>query len=108
MRQADFETRHAPDWDAFEKWLDTRAKTGPFARKREPDPAGLPDTEVPQAYRRLFGAELLLADDCVAPTGVARRAGLSDRAARRLFERLVELDAAREVSGRSSFRLYGL
>lgn len=53
MRQADFETRHAPDWDAFEKWLDTRAKTGPFARKREPDPAGLPDTEVPQAYRRL-------------------------------------------------------
>ena len=61
-----------------------------------------------RARRAEQAIELLLADDCVAPTRVARRAGLSDRAARRLFERLVELDVAREVSGRSSFRLYGL
>lgn len=52
--------------------------------------------------------ELLLADDCVAPACAAKHARLSDRAARRLFDRLIELGAVREVSGRPSFRLYGL
>jgi len=35
-------------------------------------------------------------------------AGMSDRAMRRIFDRLVEVRALREVSGRSSFRIYGL
>lgn len=52
--------------------------------------------------------DMLLADDCVTPTRAAKHAGLSDRAARRLFDRLVELDAVRELSGRANFRLYGL
>ena len=52
--------------------------------------------------------ELLLADDAVTPARAARTTALSDRAARRLFDRLVELGAVRELSGRPSFRLYGL
>ena len=48
------------------------------------------------------------AEEEVVPARAARAAGLSDRASRRLFERLVELYAVRELSGRSSFRLYGL
>ena len=50
--------------------------------------------------------EALLADDAVsAATPIA---GLSDRARRRLFDRLVALDVARELTGRPTFRLYGL
>jgi len=50
--------------------------------------------------------EALLADDAISAT--APIAGLSDRARRRLFERLVALGAARELTGRATFRLYGL
>jgi hypothetical protein len=52
--------------------------------------------------------QLLLGDDAVAPATAAKAAKLSDRASRRLFDRLVELGAVRELSGRPSFRLYGL
>ncbi|PPD42229.1 MAG: hypothetical protein CTY15_12365, partial [Methylocystis sp.] len=52
--------------------------------------------------------DLLLSDDCVTPTRAAKHSGLSDRAARRLFDRLIELGAVRELSGRANFRLYGL
>ncbi len=49
--------------------------------------------------------EALLADDAVP--AAAPIAGLSDRARRRLFDRLVVLGAARELTGRPTFRLYG-
>jgi exodeoxyribonuclease V alpha subunit len=52
--------------------------------------------------------ELLLGDDAISPATAAKAAGLSDRASRRLFDRLIELGAARELSGRPNFRLYGL
>ena len=48
----------------------------------------------------------LLADDAVS--AAAPILGSSDRARRRLFERLASLGAARELSGRPTFRLYGL
>ncbi len=50
--------------------------------------------------------EALLGDDAVV--AAAPIAGLTDRARRRLFERLVTLEAARELTGRTTFRLYGL
>jgi hypothetical protein len=50
----------------------------------------------------------LLGDDAVSPARAAKSARLSDRAARRLFDRLIDLGAARELSGRPNFRLYGL
>ena len=48
----------------------------------------------------------LLDDDALAPA--ARLGGMSDRGMRRLCDRLVALGAVRELTGRPTFRLYGL
>lgn len=49
--------------------------------------------------------DLFLARDALAPQALAF---MSDRAARRLCDRLVALGALRELSGRDTFRLYGV
>lgn len=50
--------------------------------------------------------ERLLSDDAIVAS--EQIAGMSDRGLRRLFDRLVELGAVRELSGRATFRIYGL
>jgi Protein of unknown function (DUF1403) len=50
--------------------------------------------------------EALLREDAITPA--LARGRLSDRAARRLFDRLVTLGGVRELSGRPTFRVYGL
>ncbi|GAB1480606.1 DUF1403 family protein [Paracoccaceae bacterium] len=54
--------------------------------------------------------EMFLSRDALAPVALAREMPriLSERAARRLCERLVELGVLRELTGRDTFRLYGV
>lgn len=67
---------------------------------------------VPKLRAKAAGraVEMLLSQDALTPLALARAMpeSLSDRAARRLCERLVELGALRELSGRDTFRLYGV
>jgi hypothetical protein len=50
--------------------------------------------------------DLFLSQDALAPAALVPK--MSDRAARRLCERLVELGVVRELTGRETFRLYGV
>lgn len=60
----------------------------------------------PKLRAKAAGAavQIFLSRDAVAPSALP----LPDRAARRLCDRLVELGVVRELTGRDSFRLYGV
>lgn len=50
----------------------------------------------------------LLNEDALVASRAEGKADMSDRGLRRLFDRLVELGAVRELTGRPTFRIYGL
>ena len=63
----------------------------------------------PKLRAKGAGAALqaLLDEDCLAASSEIG-GQLSERGARRLFDRLVAFGAIRELTGRATFRLYGL
>jgi Protein of unknown function (DUF1403) len=74
--------------------------------------AGLLRAALPKlrAKGALKAVELFLSYDAMAPAELLIKVSAlkSDRAARRLCDRLVQLGALRELTGRDSFRLYGV
>jgi hypothetical protein len=62
----------------------------------------------PKLRAKGAGAALQAILDEDSLSAATRLTGLSERGARRLFERLVALGALRELTGRATFRLYGL
>ncbi|MDE9451971.1 DUF1403 family protein [Aliiroseovarius sp. Z3] len=65
-------------------------------------------TVTPKLRAKWAGAavEMFLTQDALAPAALTSLT--SDRAARRLCDRLVDLGAVRELTGRDTFRLYGV
>jgi len=67
---------------------------------------------VPRLRAKCAGraVDLFLSRDALAPAALTTEShwGMSDRAARRLCDRLVALGAIRELTGRETFRLYGV
>ena len=90
------------------------ATSGAFARKSMVTPMPKRRCATPEATPKLRAkgagraVELFLSRDAVAPAALVRGGELSDRAARRLCDRLVALGALRELTGRDAFRLYGV
>jgi hypothetical protein len=74
-----------------------------LARRAEKLEAALPKL---RAKGAVGAVAKILEDDAVSAS--MRPGNLSERAARRLFDRLVFLGALRELTGRPTFRLYGL
>ncbi len=101
----------APEWSLYSANAyalaaqDAYGLAADLARRSAKLQAVLPKLRTKGAGRVI---KMLLDDDAVTPATAAKAAKLSDRASRRLFDRLVELGVVRELTGRPSFRLYGL
>ncbi|MER9196910.1 DUF1403 family protein [Mesorhizobium australicum] len=104
--------RARPDSDAFERAVFIAAALGAAeACRLAADMAAQAQrlgAVVPKLRSTAAGevVDRLVGDDAVSGTLTIRN--LSRWGSRRLFDRLVELDAVRELSGRTAFRVYGI
>lgn len=104
--------RARPDSDAFERAVFIAAALGAAeACRLAADMAAQAErlrAALPKLRSKAAGdvIDRLIGDDAV--TGTLTTRNLSRWASRRLFDRLVELGAVRELSGRPTFRIYGL
>jgi hypothetical protein len=104
--------RARPDSEAFEQAVFIAAALGAAEACRlaadMAAQAGRLRAAVPKLRSKAAGdvIDRLLGDDAVS--GALTTKSLSRWASRRLFDRLVELGSVRELSGRTTFRLYGL
>jgi hypothetical protein len=104
--------RARPDSEGFEQAVFIAATLGAAeACRLAADMAAQAErlrTAAPKLRSKAAGdvIDRLLGDDAVS--GSLTTKALSRWASRRLFDRLVELGAVRELSGRSAFRIYGL
>ncbi|MBA9021232.1 DUF1403 family protein, partial [Aminobacter ciceronei] len=104
--------RARPDSDAFEQSVFIATALGAAeACRLAADIAAQAErlrAVVPKLRSRAAGEVIdrLVGDDAVS--GMLTSKSLSRWASRRLFDRLVELGAVRELSGRPTFRIYGL
>jgi hypothetical protein len=111
IRRSDLRAATRPDGDAWQTtWSVAYARAAAvaadlyteLARRAHHLITAAPKLRGRDAARRV---EILLTEDAQAATAGARA---TDRSSRRLFERLVAIGAARELTGRATFRLYGL
>ena len=79
-----------------------------LTRSEEPLPDGNLDYEHYKAIHKHFFQDAIGPSMMLSPTIQGTTIPMTDRAARRFCDRLVELGVARELTGRSSFRLYGI
>jgi hypothetical protein len=86
---------------------DALPMAGTLARAAARLRAAVPRLRAKGAVRAV---EMFLSQDALSPVALSRAMpeSLSERAARRLCERLVALSALRELTGRDTFRLYGV
>lgn len=112
LRSAPEGRRARPDGDGFEQAVFIAAALGAAeACRLATDMAAQAErlrAAMPKLRSKAAGnvVERLLGDDAVS--GTLTTDNLSRWASRRLFDRLVELGAVRELSGRPTFRIYGL
>lgn len=101
LRRRDADLRHACHRAATGSAIAAARLAGDLARRAARLTAVAPKLRAKGAGQAV---EMFLTWEAVAPSALP----LPDRSARRLCDRLVELGALRELTGRATFRLYGL
>ena len=101
LKRADLGTRGACHRALISSTIETVRQAADLVRRSANLKSVAPKLRAKQAGGAV---EMFLTRDAVAPSSLP----LPDRAARRLCDRLVDLGAIRELTGRDTFRLYGV